>query len=226
MLFSLIIPTYNEEKNISRLLERLESFALPAEIIVCDGGSDDGTINTIKNNFSQVKLLQTDKGRGQQMDAATVIATGDIYVFIHADSILEQEYFIEVEQAVKRGASWGSGKVIFDNPQRIYRRIERCSNLRASILHACYGDQAIFCTKELYYKIGGFKPMFFLEDLEFSKRAAAAAPPVIVDSEIITSSRRYEKQGVYRTICRMQTVKLLYSLGFSLERIWQFYVKE
>jgi len=225
IFYSIIIPTYHEEKNISRLLTQLENFNLPGEVIVADGGSLDGTVCVVKERFPWVKLIQTEKGRGQQLAAAVAASVGNVLVFIHADSQLKPGYFGEVEKAVSRDALWGSGKVVFDNPKRIYRIIERCSNLRASILHSCFGDQAMYCTREFYQEIGGFRPMTFLEDLEFSRRAAARIKPVILDSKILTSSRLYEKQGVYRTIYRMQMVKLLYQLGFSQEKIWQFYHK-
>lgn len=217
---SVIIPTLNETENISRLIKSLKGIP-ELEIIVSDGGSTDGTIQQIRQ--SRVVDVQSMPGRGVQLNVGVQAASGDILFFLHADSQLAVSAIAQIRQAVSRGAQWGCCRLKFDEEAWFFRILAKTSDWRARYLSMCYGDQGIYCTRTFFDSVGGFQDWSFLEDLEFSQRARRRAKACVLKDQISTSTRRFRTHGLWRTFWKMQGVKVLFVLGFSLSYIDRFY---
>ena len=219
-LVSIIIPTLNEADNIEELLQELQLLS-GVETIVSDGGSTDDTIK-ICSRFS-VHVCTGPAGRGAQLNRGTETARADILVFLHADSRISAELIEQVIKAVGRGLLWGCARTAFDNPAWFYRWLAFVSNLRAGWFSSCYGDQAIFCQKDFFVKNGRFPETIFLEDLAFSHIARQRQRAFLAAATVISSSRRFQAGGPWRTVLKMQIIKLLYFLGVKPERLYRMY---
>ena len=233
-LISIIIPIYNENNHIIPLLDNLKQVCThllqQPEIIFIDGGSTDGSAELIQEQLPIRELtgqvLIGERGRGQQLAAASKIANGDILVFLHADTRITKQYFTEMLAAVKNGAQWGCAQLQFDNNKLSLKLIAYFSHLRVRYQSLVFGDQTMFCLKKFYDQVGGFAPMFFMEDYQFSQRAAQLAKPVELSAIATSSARQYLKYGIWRTNWRIQKNKYRYRSGkYSLEELYQLYAK-
>ncbi|MGI6119984.1 MAG: TIGR04283 family arsenosugar biosynthesis glycosyltransferase [Desulfosporosinus sp.] len=219
-LISIIIPTLNEERNIARLLDSLQSLA-GVEIIVCDGGSTDATLKICRG--FPVRVLSSQAGRGIQLNAGAQSAQGEIFLFLHADSMLENRILDDIRNAVNQGNCWGCCTLGFNEKNLLFFCIACLSNLRAKVFSSCYGDQGIFCQRDLFRRNGGFPETIFLEDIIFSHRLRRQQRARVVEGMIITSTRRFRKAGVWRTIGKMQLIKILYAIGIKPEQLWRWF---
>lgn len=229
---SIIIPVYNEAGQIIPLLESLRQAiaALPQtpELIISDGGSTDSTVQLARQQLEQWQLpwriISQARGRGQQLAAAAQQAQGCILIFLHADSRISSQYFHDMLAAVGQGAQWGCGRLRFDCGRLSLRLIAYFSHLRVRYQSLVFGDQTMFCRRSFYQQVGGFAPMFFMEDYQFSERAAQLAKPVELQAPVITSARRYRQHGVWHTNWQIQKNKARYRSGrYSLEELAKLY---
>jgi len=219
-LVSIIIPTLNEEKHISCLLSNLQSLT-DIEIIVCDGESSDKT-KEICSHFP-VLFLNSQRGRGVQLNAGAEYASGEILLFLHADSLIEKGVVDDIRLAVQMGRLWGCCSLAFNEPTLLFRIIGFFSNLRAKVFGSCCGDQGIYCQRDLFWKNGGFPKLAFLEDIGISKLLRTQQPPNIIKGKIITSTRRFRAQGIWKTVIKNQIIKILYSWGKKPEVLQEWY---
>ncbi|WXJ90390.1 hypothetical protein MTKAM_19820 [Moorella thermoacetica] len=216
----MIIPTLNEEGYIGDLLRKLVQVP-DLEIIVSDGGSRDRTLAICRS--LGIRTVSSPAGRGRQLNAGAGAATGDIFFFLHADSCPEEQVFPEIRQAVAEGSSWGCCSLVFSENTLFYRLVAAASRSRARFTSSCYGDQGIFCTRELFNRVGGFPEFPFLEDLAFSHRLRRQEKARVLQARIVTSTRRFRQNGPGRTLFKMQLVKLLFILGVPPARLIGFY---
>jgi rSAM/selenodomain-associated transferase 2 len=217
---SVVITTLNEEKHIGNLIENL--LAIPEiEIIVSDGGSTDRTPEICRSY--PVKFILGEAGRGKQLNRGAKAGEGDVFFFLHADSVINGEIFREMRQAVRKGRGWGCCTMIFDHRALIYRWLAFTAWVRAKFFSSCYGDQGIFCQRDLFFQSGGFPETPIMEDLIFSGKLRRREKAVVLRARIITSTRRFQSQGIYFTIYKMQRAKLMYYLGKPLEEVTAFY---
>ncbi|MDD3894245.1 MAG: TIGR04283 family arsenosugar biosynthesis glycosyltransferase [Syntrophomonadaceae bacterium] len=219
-LISIIIPTLNEEKNITRLLDSLQSLS-GVEIIVCDGGSSDATLKICRG--FPVRVLSSQAGRGIQLNTGAQSAQGEIFLFLHADSMIENRILDDIRNAVTQGSGWGCCTLGFSERTPLFFCIAFLSNLRAKVFSSCYGDQGIYCQRDLFRRNGGFPETIFLEDIMFSHRLRCQQRARVVEGIIFTSTRRFRKAGVWRTIGKMQMIKFLYAMGIKPERLWRWF---
>ncbi|MGE5391031.1 MAG: TIGR04283 family arsenosugar biosynthesis glycosyltransferase [Deltaproteobacteria bacterium] len=217
---SIVIPTLNEAENIAGLLQTLT--AIPdVQVIVCDGGSTDETCAICARY--PVKMVESLPGRGMQLNTGAASAEGDILLFLHADSKIEPAVIHEICAAVAAGHKWGCLSLTFDKRDLVFRLIAGQSNLRARIFSMCYGDQGIFCTRGLFYEAGQYPLTVFLEDIGLSDKLRRISPARVLNGKVITSSRRFVKHRVLRTIIKMQIVKIMYRLGVEPDTIIRWY---
>lgn len=220
---SVVIPALNEEPVIGRTLEALALSGELAEVIVADGGSADAT----KGLASRIaRVIDAPMGRARQMNEGAGAATGDILLFLHADSILPENAFEEIRLVLHDPATVGGGfSLRFDDPAFSFRLIEWGSNLRARRLGLIFGDQGIFVRRSVFKRMGGFREMALMEDWDFIRRMRKEGKVVVSSLPITTSSRRFRRYGIWRMVWRMQTIKALYLLGVSPERLSRIYEK-
>ena len=193
----IVIPTYNEEKIIDRTQEMVSDFLDLADIVFSDGYSTDNTYEKI--NF---KKIQRTKYRSNQMNDGAKELTNDMILFLHADSKISREAILEL---LERDYDFGCFKIKFEPTSLFLKSIEWGSNFRVKHRHIAFGDQGIFIKRELFERIGGFKPLPLMEDYELSLTLQEIGIyPKLLDTRITTSSRRFINNGPLKTLFRMQ----------------------
>lgn len=217
MKISIVIPVLNEAR---QLPNTLSIQATDIEIIVVDGGSQDETV-AIAQSF-EVKVIHSDPGRAVQMNAGAAIATGEILLFLHADTRLPNGFDRMVRETLS-GAIAGAFQLKIDATLRGIRLIEWGINWRSRDLQLPYGDQAIFLKSETFQKIGGFPTLPIMEDFEFVRTLRQLGKIAIVPIPAVTSGRRWQKFGILRTTIVNQIVIFAYFLGVSPHRIRSWY---
>lgn len=222
---SVIIPVLNEARVINDVIAHIRSQAAVdvVEIIVVDGDPAGSTIRAISH--PGIITAVAGKGRGSQMNCGAVRATGDILLFLHADTYLPQNAFLRI------GEAFGDEEYVagcFDlgirTNQRIFRVTERYVAWRTRITRIPFGDQAIFIRREYFERIGGYREIPIMEDVELMRRIRGRGDVVcIIPDKVMTSARRWEKEGVLYTTLRNWMLQLLYFLGVSPQWLARFY---
>lgn len=219
---SIIIPTLNEEAGLESLLIQLSQFSseVTPELIVVDGGSTDRT-QEIAHRYCD-RVLVVDPGRGSQLNRGASLATGEIFWFLHADTRVAKDCIPRLLHKVSEGARGGCFRLQFMDPHPAFRIIAWGSNFRAKWLKSFYGDQGIFVEREVFQKLGGFREIPIMEDLEFSRRMKKTIPVTLVEASLKTSPRRFEK-GLLRTLLLMQVLKLAFFFRVNPKVLARFY---
>lgn len=222
-LLSFIVPVLNEADGIEHFLESLRAGCQrPCEIIVVDGGSGDTTASLAAPHCDHV--IASDKGRAVQMNAGARRSTGTLLCFVHADSSLPPAADENIRAALDdSGRQWGRFNVRLSGRHPLLRVVERLMNWRSRLTGIATGDQAIFMTRELYDAAGGFPEIALMEDIAMSRKLKSLGPPACLSQRLITSSRRWEQHGVFRTILLMWKLRLLYFLGADPAQLAQRY---
>lgn len=219
-MVSIIVPVYNEEATIERLVSSF-SYNGSFEIIVADGGSQDRTRELIRQY--PVKLLQCIKGRACQMNDGAGQAKGDILVFLHADCLLEKGSLETIRESLEDGYVGGCLSQRINSHKIIYRFIEVSGNIRALLFKIFYGDQAIFVRRDIFLKVGGFDNVPLFEDILFSKKMAKEGKICVLNKKVLVSPRRWQKNGIIMTTIIFWLLSLGLSLGFSFDRLKRLY---
>ena len=218
---SVIIPTLNEARSIGATLDALSTRARGAEVIVADGGSVDGTVETARARG--VKLIESGRGRGRQMHAGARAAGGRALWFLHADTLPSEECVSEMEDALGDSSVVGGNfDVLFDGESGaarfltwLYPRLRR--------LGLCYGDSGIFVRRDAYERIGGFRDFPIFEDLDLVRRLGKVGRVVHLSARVTTSSRRFEGRSFAFTFARWSLLQALYWLGVSPHTLGRMY---
>ncbi len=220
-LISIIIPTWNEESNIGSLLDGLVG-APNVEIIVVDGNSSDRTTE-IAASYN-VKVIQAPRCRAIQMNAGVKEAQGNIFLFLHADTHLPKNWTSMVRSALAEPATAAGGfELAIDGNERGLRIVERLTNFRSRKLQLPYGDQAIFLGADLFRRIGGYSDLPIMEDFDLIRRLRKFGRIVIAPARAITSARRWQDMGIWRTTLINQAMILGYLIGVSPARLARWY---
>ena len=223
MKISIIIPVLNEAALIVQTLSALQPLrAAGHELIVVDGGSSDDTIALSEPLADQI--IRSPRGRSRQMNAGAKIARGEILLFLHSDSLLpkgaDQWIICEME---KRGKNWGRFDVRLSGRHFLFRIVELLMNLRSRITCIATGDQAIFVKKKLFETVGGFPDIDLMEDITMSKFLKKYGPPLCLWQKVATSSRRWQRKGIFRTILLMWFLRLIYFYKADPSQLARFY---
>jgi rSAM/selenodomain-associated transferase 2 len=223
--FSIIVPAFHEGENINDLTEflnRLDSH-MNSEIIVVDGAQEKDTLGAIHNG--KVIKLSSEKGRAKQMNAGASVAGGEILIFLHADTELPIHALRKIHSLLEQKEYVGGA---FDlgikSDKFIFKVIGRLASWRSRLSRIPFGDQAIFIRKEYFNRIGGYKEIPLMEDLELMRRIKKSGDKIrIFYEQVMTSPRRWEKEGVIYCTLRNWTLQVLYLLGISPHKLAIFY---
>ncbi len=218
MKLSIVIPALNEAGEIGACLEALAPLrGRGHEVIVADGGSDDGTPALARPLCDRV--IDAPRGRALQMNAGARHAGGDALVFLHADTRLPALADELISNALK-SRLWGRFDVTIEGRHRLLAVVACAMNLRSRLSAIATGDQAIFVRREAF---AGFPQIALMEDIAFSKAMKRRGPPASLRARVATSGRRWERRGVLRTIFLMWRLRLLYFFGARPEDLARLY---
>ncbi|MBE9128566.1 MULTISPECIES: TIGR04283 family arsenosugar biosynthesis glycosyltransferase [unclassified Coleofasciculus] len=218
---SIIIPTLNEAITLQETLIHLKDIA-GVEIIVADGGSQDETVEIARSLGGRVIVAPA--GRASQMNAGAGVATGDIFLFLHADTRLPSNFDILVRQALQYPTTIvGAFELRIDAQIQGLRLVEKMVNMRSHFLGMPYGDQAIFLKATVFHDISGFPDLPIMEDFELIRRLRRLGKIAIIPAPVLTSGRRWEKLGVVKTTLINQVIIAGYFLGVPPTRLVQWY---
>lgn len=223
MKLSFIIPVLNEEACISQCLEPLQQFRKAGhEVILVDGGCTDRTVELAQALVNNV--IHSAPRRARQMNAGAGVATGDVLLFLHADTLLPGDISGLLLQHIQGSSAWGRFDVRLSGQHLLLRIIEYFMNLRSRMTGITTGDQVLFITRPLFQECGGFPDIPIMEDIEFSSRLNRICRPLCLRARVITSSRRWERHGILRTMLKMWWLRLGYFFGADPEKLARRYV--
>jgi len=221
MQISVIVPVLDEEKSIAATLDAVLALE-PYEVIVVDGGSSDRT-REIAGAFP-VRMIISERGRAQQMNRGARQAAGEILLFLHADTRLPPSAFADIGSALAADRyAGGRFDVELTGSHWMLPVVGRMISYRSRLSGVSTGDQALFVRRDTFQRMGGFPEIALMEDIAFCRALKRHGAVACLRSRVITSGRRWEIEGVWRTILRMWILKLLYFAGVSPARLKQFY---
>jgi rSAM/selenodomain-associated transferase 2 len=219
---SIIIPALNEAASIGAALTRLQAARRRGqEVIVVDGGSVDGTPAQCDGLVDQ--LLCSETGRATQMNAGAARAHGDTLLFLHADTLAPDDIDQLIAAALCRAPGWGRFDVRLSGSQPLLRLVEWLMNLRSRISGIATGDQGLFVTRAWFDTLGGFPDLPLMEDIALSTRLKRRARPHCLRARLLTSSRRWERHGIARTVMKMWWLRAAFFLGVPASRLVRQY---
>lgn len=218
MRLSIIIPALNEAENIGLAVERANAL-MPHEVLIADGGSSDRTVEIARE--LSCRLVETPRGRARQQNAAAKQATGDVLLFLHADSWLAPEGAAQIEQTLRQSPGIPGGVFWhrFDSPRFGFRLIEIGDALRACTTRIGFGDQGIFLRRSVFEQLGGFPDVPLMEDVLLMRRLRDVGRLAFLPGPVHTSARRHEKHGLIRQTLRNWYLLSAERLGVPLERL-------
>lgn len=223
MKLSIVIPVLNEARELPALLERLLPLVRQGtEVVIADGGSDDGTIAIAE--CAGFKVVRAARGRARQMNAGAALATGEVLLFLHADTQLPQGAGMEIAQAlVANRYSWGRFDVCINGRPFMLQIVSWLMNVRSRLTGIATGDQAMFVTRAAFDTVGGFPDQPLMEDIELSTRLLTLSRPACIARCVTTSGRRWETRGVWHTILLMWRLRWDYWRGVPVQQLAEAY---
>lgn len=219
---SIVVPTLDEEAWVSRLLAAAGAEA--DELIVSDGGSVDRTAEIARRLGARV--VTGPPGRGGQLNRGAAAATGDVLLFLHADTELPAGAAGAVRAAVAGGAVGGGFRVRFDDDRPLMRLGGLIATLRTRLTRVPLGDQAQFVDRAVFERMGGYRDWPILEDLDFARRLKRQGRVAILAPPVTTAARRFQARGALAQVVRNWWIWLLYGLGVSPRRLAALYLPE
>ena len=230
VLISIITPVFNEERNIRPFLTHIGSLDGDFELILVDGGSSDRTLQEVqdcRDDFSHMlKILETSRGRAIQMNKGAKVAGGDILLFLHVDCTLEINALRLIEKAIYEKKAIGGGfRQEFSSPDLFLKLGSAIGNFRVSLNRIFYGDYGIFMKKDIFWKIGGYDEIPYLEDVELCRKAKRHGQLLQIHRRIVTSPRRYLKKGKLKLAAAFMLANLFNTVGWRPGFLWNYIVE-
>jgi rSAM/selenodomain-associated transferase 2 len=213
---SIIMPALNEAALLPGALSALAAMrSSGAEIIVVDGGSQDGTAGLARASGLVDVIVISPPGRATQMNAGASRARGETLLFLHVDTRLPSGADTAIASGLAGSTGWGRFDVAIDGKHWLLPFIARCMSLRSRISGMATGDQAIFVSRNLFEGCGGFPDQPLMEDVALSRALKRLCAPICLRERVTTSGRRWERNGVLKTVILMWLLRLAYYFGVS-----------
>lgn len=221
--FSIIVPVLNEAVFLKQHHKQFKSFLDAGhEVIIIDGGSNDNSVALC--NSIGCKVFTSKPSRGFQQHLGALQSNNEVLLFLHADTLLPENAFSIILQALTTAKdNWGRFDIEFSNTNFIYKVIAWLMNKRSCLTGIVTGDHIIFTTRKHYFETGGFSDIPIMEDIELSKRLKLTSKPICLPQKAVTSSRKWEQQGVVRIIFKMWFLRMLFFFGVSSKRLARMY---
>lgn len=222
-MISVIIPTYNEEERIATTINSVLKQNNGVELIIADGGSRDQTCEKARSAGASI-VLETNKGRARQMNAAAAIARGEILYFLHADSIPPENFTDHILKSVSNGSASGCFRLKFDHDHWFLNASAWFTRFNLNAVR--FGDQSLFVKKEIFEACGKFnEELLMMEDQEIISRIKKFGRFEVLKQQIVTSARKYHDNGIFRMQAIFFRIWALYYLGYSQQRMLEVYRK-
>lgn len=219
MKISVVIPALNEESHLEKTLQSITKQEGDYEFFVVDGGSSDNTVTIAKRYTTVINSL---RGRAIQMNTGAKACSGDILLFLHADTILPDNAFREIRKRMKDDAvAGGSFYIAFDADTFILKGVSFITRFNFRLFH--FGDQGIFVRRTVFQTLQGYKEMPIMEDYDFYKRLGKQGKVILIRMPVISSARRFVRKGVIRQLLVNKLVVLAYWAGVDIQTIKRFY---
>ena len=221
-LLSVVIPARNEAQALPALLDDLAGLrASGAELILVDGGSSDSTCELARGRVDQI--LRVAPGRALQMNAGAAVACGEYVWFLHADTRVSAASLMRLHDVLSERPLWGRFDVRLSGQGLALRLIGAMISLRSRLSGIASGDQGIFVARQSFDALGGYAQIPLMEDLHLCKRLRSLARPRCLRPPLLTSSRRWEQNGIVRTVLLMWRLRLAYYCGVSPAKLARQY---
>lgn len=222
-VLSIVIPALNEAACLDVTLACLQPMrARGHEVIVVDGGSHDATVQLAGQAADRV--ISSRRGRARQMNTGAQVATGDVLWFVHADTRTpDNADQLIITALASRRHDWGRFDVELDDAGLLLGWVARFMNLRSRLTGIATGDQGMFMTRAAYERIGGFEDIPLMEDISASRALRRRTRPLVPQTRLLTSARRWRRQGIIKTILTMWGLRLAYYLGVPSQRLARYY---
>jgi rSAM/selenodomain-associated transferase 2 len=223
-IISIIVPTLKEATAIEAFLASLRERTAGAEIIVVDGGSNDGTFDRARNYCDQ--CLRTAPGRGAQMNAGARIASGDTLWFLHADCEVPVGCLEKISNALRNSEVVGGFfRIRIPSRRFVYRLTDVFAHYAGLLLGMRFGDHGFFCRRAVFEQIGGFPEVPLMEDAAFFHKLRRRGRLAIISTRLLSSPRRYEKIGPWRLTVIYGLIAFLYFLRIPIPILARIYRK-
>jgi len=218
---SVVIPALNEADNIAETLLSI-GHENNIQVIVADGGSQDHTVSIAESLGA--KVINVLPPRSKQMNAGAAQATGDVLLFLHADTRLPKNFDrLVLGSLAQPNIAAGAFELRIDAPPPGLRLIERVANWRSRCLRTPYGDQGIFMLTRIFHEAGGFPDFSIMEDFELIRRLRKKGKIITLPAPVLTSSRRWQNFGILKTTLINQLIVIAYYMGIPPNTIARLY---
>ena len=221
-LISILVPALHEEQALPGTLDHLAGLHGRFEVVVCDGGSRDATVRVAREHAVGARVLQAGGGRAAQGNAAAGAASGDVLLFLHADSRLPADAYASLAQAWREGAVGGNFALRFDGGDAfaaLMGRVYAFQRRRGFY----YGDSSVWLRREAWAALGGFRELPIMDDYDLVRRLERHGPTRCLPGPATTSDRRWREMGVARTLLSWWVIRWLYVAGVPPQRLVDLY---